>query len=133
MRMTGTARDGIGMDSKYPTPIRLVLLDDRDVARRQSVARQRKEPQLDIVGDASDGDGAVKLGQTLRPDAVIVETRHMHRGSVEAIAARSTLHGATRPAIVTYLEILHRGNWPTRGRPGPTTVVEGDAICNAGS
>lgn len=110
------------MDNREGLPIRLVLLDDHDIARGQSVARLAKEPRLDIVGDAADGNGALRLAQALRPDAVLVETRHLDKRSVEAIAELSALNGA-RPAIVAYIEILHRGDWPDARAAGADDLL----------
>ena len=92
--------------------IRLVLLDDHDVARSQSVARLRQHPVLEIVGDAAECGEALALAQELAPDAVLVETHRLDKRGLEAITILSSLDGKMRPAIVAYLEILHRGDWP---------------------
>ena len=108
---------------EHGQPIRLVLLDDHDIARGQSIARLAKEPRLDIVGDAADGNGALQLAKTLRPDAVLVETRRLDKRSVEAIAALAALAGERRPAIVAYIEILHRGDWPDARAAGADDLL----------
>ena len=107
-----TTSDGIEMERNDGFPIRLVLLDDRDVARSGSVARLRQCPALKIVGDAAECSEALAMTRELKPDAVLLETRRRDRNGLEAIALLSSLEKDNRPAIVAYLEVFHRGDWP---------------------
>ncbi len=80
-------------------------------------------PALEIVGDAGDSREAVALAQELEPDAVLVETHRVDHRGLEAIAMLSSLDDKTRPAIVAYVEILHRGDWPHAKAAGADDVL----------
>ena len=67
-RGTGNRRSG---DRRY----RLVLADDHDLARAGLRDLLSDEPSLDIVGEASDGQQAVSLCQSLKPDLVLMDVR----------------------------------------------------------
>jgi two-component system nitrate/nitrite response regulator NarL len=111
------------VESNDGFPIRVVLVDDHDVARSRSVARLGQYPRLEIVGDASDFAAALKLAQELRPDAVLVETRRLDKGGLEAITLLSSLDEEMRPAIVAYIEILHRSDWPDARASGADDLL----------
>jgi DNA-binding NarL/FixJ family response regulator len=111
------------MESDEARPIRVLLLDDHDVARNRSAARLREHPRLEIVGDAADCAEALRLARELQPDAVLVETRRLDERGLEAIARLSSLDEETRPAIVAYVEILHHGDWPGARAAGADDVL----------
>ncbi len=119
----GATGDDTGMEKQESARIRLVLLDDNDAARGRSVARLSQHAPVEIVGAVADGADAVKLVQELQPDAVLVETRRRDERGIEAISLLSALDGATRPAIVAYLEILHRGDWPDAQAAGADDLL----------
>jgi DNA-binding NarL/FixJ family response regulator len=115
--------DGTDMERNDSPPIRLLLVDDDDVALSRSVARLDQDPDLQIVGDARDSTEALKLVRELQPDAVLVETRRQDRRGLHAIARLSSLDEEIRPAIVAYLEIVHRDDWPRARAAGADDVV----------
>ena len=65
-------------------PIRIIVADDHPVVRGGLVALLRTIPSLDVVGEASDGDTAVRLAQEHRPDVVIMDVRMPGMDGVEA-------------------------------------------------
>lgn len=111
------------MKRQEPPPIRLVLLDDHEDARRRSAARLQQHPQIKVVGEAADRSSAFALAQELQPDAVLVESRRADERGLEAIALLRSLDGSTRPAIVAYLEILHRDDWPSLRAAGADDLL----------
>lgn len=111
------------MDSNNDARIRLIVVDDNDVGRSQSVARLRKHPQLEVVGDAGDCREAAQLTRSTHPDIVLVEIRRVDKRGVDVVAELSSLDLGNRPAIVAYLEILHRGEWPDARAAGADDVV----------
>lgn len=115
--------DGTGMESNDGLPIRLVLLDNDDVARSHSVARLRQHPRLEIVGDAADCTEALRLARELRPDAVLVEAHRQDKRGLEAITLLSSIDEGLRPAVVAYLEILHRSTWPDARAAGADDLL----------
>lgn len=65
-------------------PIRLVVADDHPVVRGGLVALLRTLPGLEVVGEAADGEAAVREAQLNRPDLVLMDVRMPGIDGVEA-------------------------------------------------
>lgn len=65
-------------------PIRLLLVDDHVMLRQGTAELLRREPDLEIVGEAGDGQEAVELAHVLRPDIVVMDVRMPVLSGVEA-------------------------------------------------
>ena len=55
--------------------VRVVVADDHPVVRSGIVALLGLEPDLEVVGEAGDGEEAVALAERLRPDLVLMDLR----------------------------------------------------------
>ena len=66
--------------------IRLVIADDHPVVRAASPAFSRTKPEFEVVGEASDGDEAVRIAAATRPDVVLMDLRMPHTDGVAATA-----------------------------------------------
>ena len=55
--------------------IRVVIADDHPVVRSGLSSLLDAEPDIDVVGEAGDGDEALALVQTLQPDLVLMDLR----------------------------------------------------------
>jgi DNA-binding NarL/FixJ family response regulator len=53
------------------TPIRVLLVDDHAIVREGLCMLLAEEPEIKVVGEASDGAGAVALAATLHPDVIL--------------------------------------------------------------
>jgi PAS domain S-box-containing protein len=64
--------------------IRVVLVDDHIVMRQGLAALLRSEPDIVVVGEASDGESAVTLVRQIRPDVVLMDISMPGMGGIEA-------------------------------------------------
>ncbi|MGB7556014.1 MAG: response regulator transcription factor [Candidatus Korobacteraceae bacterium] len=53
--------------------IAVLLVDDHALVRRGFRRLLEDEPDIDILGEASDGEEAVQLAKTLRPDVIVMD------------------------------------------------------------
>ncbi len=73
--------------SPHPEPIRVVVVDDQELFRRGMVMLLSVEDDIEVVGEASDGDEASELAASLVPDVVLLDVRMPKRSGIEACAA----------------------------------------------
>lgn len=57
------------------TPVRLLIVDDHPVVRTGLRGMFAGTPEIELVGEASDGEEAVLLAQQFRPDVVLMDLR----------------------------------------------------------
>ncbi len=55
------------------TAIRIVLVDDHEVARRGIRSVLKSDPKLEVVGEAANGEDAIKTVEELHPDIVLLD------------------------------------------------------------
>lgn len=64
--------------------IRLLLVDDLVIFRQGLAALINLEPDIEIVGEAGNGEEAIMLAETLRPDVILMDVRMPICNGVEA-------------------------------------------------
>jgi DNA-binding NarL/FixJ family response regulator len=67
-----------------PKRIRILLADDHAVLRQGTAELLRREPDLEVVGEAGDGRQAIDLAKALQPDLVIMDVRMPILSGIEA-------------------------------------------------
>ncbi|HZM75394.1 MAG TPA: response regulator transcription factor [Candidatus Limnocylindrales bacterium] len=67
-------------------PIRVLLADDQQLLRTGFKMVLGTEPDLDIVGEATDGVEAVEMARRLLPDVVLMDVRMPRKDGVAATA-----------------------------------------------
>ncbi len=54
-------------------PIRVMIVDDHSMVRRGLVAYLEDEPDLELVGEAKDGQEAVQMCERAKPDVILMD------------------------------------------------------------
>jgi CheY-like chemotaxis protein len=67
-----------------PRAIRLLVVDDHAVLRQGLVHLLQEESGIEVVGEAADGEEAVRLASELRPDVVLMDVTMPRLDGVEA-------------------------------------------------
>jgi DNA-binding NarL/FixJ family response regulator len=81
--------------------IRLVLADDHAVVRSGTRELLEQQPDLRIVGEAADGEEAIRLAQELQPDVLIMDVRMPRISGVEATRRIKAEHPHIRVLVLT--------------------------------
>ncbi len=85
------------------SPLRLLLVDDHPVVRDGVAAITETQPDMEVVGEAGDGEEAIDLALELKPDVVLMDLRLPRVTGVEAIRRiRSELPHAHILILTTY-------------------------------
>jgi DNA-binding NarL/FixJ family response regulator len=67
-----------------PGPVRVLVVDDQALFRRGLVVVLSASSDVEVVGEAADGEEAVALAQELKPDVVTMDVRMPRLSGVEA-------------------------------------------------
>lgn len=84
-------------------PLRIVVCDDQDVVRAGFVTIIDAQPDLVVVGEAADGEAAVRVVRRERPDVVVMDIRMPVLDGIEATRAIAgpRVEDAARVLVVT--------------------------------
>jgi DNA-binding NarL/FixJ family response regulator len=85
--------------------IRLVLADDQALLRKGFRMILEAEDGLEIVGEAADGEDAVRLVQLYAPDVVLMDVRMPVLDGIEAARAITAGSDDTRVLILTTFDL----------------------------
>ncbi|MDQ2711202.1 MAG: response regulator transcription factor [Acidobacteriota bacterium] len=84
-------------------PIRILVADDHHVVRQGLIALLNTVQEINVVGEAGDGEKAVELFRQHRPDVTIMDLRMPKMSGVEAISAiRREAPGARIIVLTTF-------------------------------
>ena len=81
--------------------LRLLVVDDHPVVRDGIVGMVSSDPEIEVVGEASDGAEAVGLARALEPDVVLMDLRMPGTDGVAAIRELTRLGIPSRVVVLT--------------------------------
>jgi DNA-binding NarL/FixJ family response regulator len=84
--------------------IRVLLAEDHDIVREGTRQLLERAGDLSIVGEAGDGEEAVRLAELLRPDVVVMDVRMPKMGGLEATRRLKARHPEMRVLILSAYE-----------------------------
>lgn len=82
-------------------PIRILVADDHSVVRHGLAALLAQHPDLAVVGQAGDGETAVRLAAQLQPDVAVLDVRMPGMGGIEACRQILRVAPGTRVVFLT--------------------------------
>ena len=86
-------------------PVRVLVADDHGVVRKGLRTFLSLDSELEIIGEASDGEEAVKMAHNLRPDVVLMDIKMPKMDGIAATAAiRRELPDTEVIALTSVLE-----------------------------
>jgi len=69
------------------TPLQAIIVDDEPLALEGLRLRLEKIPEIQVIAEASDGDQAIHLCQTLHPDVLFLDLRLPGLNGIEVVQA----------------------------------------------
>src|ERR1700710_996346 len=100
------------MDEPKPgTTIRILIVDDHPPMRMGLAALIKRQPGMDVIAEACDGEEAIEVYDDVLPDIVLMDLRMPGMGGVEAILAIRKKHPEARVIVLSTYDLdedIHR-------------------------
>jgi len=102
--MASQLKDKVGSEKR----IGVVLVDDHMVMRQGLAGLLRAEPDIEIIGESSDGQSAIDLIRDLRPDVVLMD---VSMPGMNGIEAARIIHKELPEVRIIGLSMFQEGEW----------------------
>ena len=83
------------------SPIRLVIVDDDALVRSGLALILGGNPDLEVAGEAADGQAGLELVASVRPDVVLMDIRMPRLDGIEATARMTRAENAPKVIVLT--------------------------------
>lgn len=80
--------------------IRIVIADDQELVRAGFTMVINSQPDMQVVGQASNGDEAIRLAEQLTPDIVLMDVRMPGMDGITATEHITRMDNGGRPIRV---------------------------------
>lgn len=84
-----------------PSVITVLIADDHPIIRSAIKALIASVPDMDVVGDAKDGESVVSMYEQLKPDITLMDLNMPKKGGIEALNSILTINPDARVIILT--------------------------------
>jgi two-component system, NarL family, response regulator LiaR len=81
--------------------IRVLVVDDHPIIRRGLQSEINLDPEMQVVGEAKDGNEAIELVRTLKPDVILMDAVMPQKDGIEATAEIVRENPLARVLILT--------------------------------
>jgi DNA-binding NarL/FixJ family response regulator len=85
--------------------IRLLIADDQELVRIGFRLLLEAQDDLEVLGEAADGEQAVALARELRPDVILMDIRMPRVDGIEAIGRLQALEPPPRVLVLTTFDL----------------------------
>lgn len=75
---------------KVTSPIKIILADDHEIFRDGFKAMIKKQPSVELIAEASNGEELVELTRSLKPDVVVTDIKMPKMDGLQATKVLST-------------------------------------------
>lgn len=84
--------------------IKILIVDDHPMMREALAAALMEETDMQVVGQAAEGNEALRILETCKPDVILMDLLMQGMGGLEAIEKIMALHSSARILVFTSLE-----------------------------
>ena len=81
--------------------VRVIIVDDQELFRRGLTMLLAAEPDIEVVGEAGDGQAGVALAESAAPDVVLLDVRMPRLSGIEACQAIKELVPSAKLIMLT--------------------------------
>jgi DNA-binding NarL/FixJ family response regulator len=92
---------GIGNAPPRPSSSTALLVDDSPAMLQALEVFLRQHHDIEIVGTAADGQEAVRLARSLKPDLVIIDVQMPHMNGIDATQSIKALPDPPRVIVIS--------------------------------
>lgn len=84
-----------------PEAIRIIVADDHSLFRKGLKSLLSAEPGFTVVGEAENGDEAVRLARSLRPDVLLLDLAMPGASGLDALGELATAPSSVKTIVLT--------------------------------